>query len=178
MSAPDLTTLANVKAWLNIANNDNDALLARLITAVSTFAQSWMNRNIAVASYVEKRSGHGGQVMVTSDYPVLSVTSVTVNGLPVTGYTNDEVAVYMDSGKAFARGKNNVVLSYSAGYAVIPTDLEQAVIETVALRFKERERIGQSSKGLAGETTSFIIKDFPPSAQSVFQNYKKVIPLR
>ena len=47
----DLTTLADVKAWLQTGQSafpaTDDALLTRLITAASQFIQTWLNRRIA-----------------------------------------------------------------------------------------------------------------------------------
>jgi hypothetical protein len=43
----DLTTLADVKAWLQTGQSafpaTDDALLTRLITAASQFIQTWLN---------------------------------------------------------------------------------------------------------------------------------------
>jgi hypothetical protein len=48
MAYGDLTTLADVKAWLQTGQNPfpatDDALLTRLITAASQFVQSWLGR--------------------------------------------------------------------------------------------------------------------------------------
>jgi hypothetical protein len=177
-NALDLTTIANVKSWLQIKSNEFDDDLTRLITASSVFAQSWMNRNIITSAYVEKRSGHGGQNMMTSNYPLVTVDSVTVDGLviPAISYTFDAHEIFLVNGY-FTRAKNNVALGYTAGYATVPADIEQGIIETIALRWKERDRIGLTSKAMAGETTSFITSDYPPSAIGVFKQYKKVIPL-
>jgi len=52
----DLTTLADVKAWLQTGQSafpaTDDALLTRLITAGSQYIQSWLNRQIALADYL------------------------------------------------------------------------------------------------------------------------------
>src|SRR5437660_3015209 len=49
----DLTTLTDVKAWLQVGQNPfpatDDALLQRLITASSHFILSWLNRQISSA---------------------------------------------------------------------------------------------------------------------------------
>jgi len=40
-----LTTLAAVKDWLDISNNDSDTALVRLIDAASQFVLGWLNRD-------------------------------------------------------------------------------------------------------------------------------------
>ena len=48
MPAGDLTTLSDVKAWLQTGQNPfpatDDALLMRLITAASRFTENWLGR--------------------------------------------------------------------------------------------------------------------------------------
>lgn len=109
-----------------------DALLARLITAVSTYIQTWLNRTIRNLPYTETRSGLGMPTMMLGHSPVTSVSSLTIDGqtvparaalvLPQTaaswsGYVFDEVRLML-SGWCFSRGFNNVTVSYAAGFLV------------------------------------------------------------
>ena len=59
----------------------------------------------------------------------------------------------------------------------MPAEIEQACIEVIAIRYKERDRIGQVSKSIGGETVSFSQKDFPDSVRTILNNYKKVVPM-
>lgn len=177
-SALDLTTLANVKSWLKMEKADNDDDLQRLITATSQFVKSWLNRDIKSAAYTEYRDGHGGSSIIFSEQPMISFTSLTVDGTLVdpSQYSTNPQGLYLNGG-CFRRAKNNVVMAYTAGFATVPMDVEQAIIETVSLRWQEHFRIGQISKSIAGETVSFVLADFPASAKSILNQYKKVIPL-
>ena len=95
-----LTTLAAVKDWLDISNNDSDTALVRLIDAASQFVLGWLNRDSFNAKeYSQHCRGNGKSTMLLRNWPVLSVSSVgiggtavsassaPVNGLPGTGYT-------------------------------------------------------------------------------------------
>jgi hypothetical protein len=111
------------------------------------------------------------------------VSSVVVDQLPVplsingnNGYTFNKWRVAL-IGYRFNRGVSNVVISYTAGYAVVPPDLEQACIELCALRYRELDRIGLISKGLAGETITFTQKDFTNSVRTSLMQHKRVISL-
>lgn len=184
MAAGDLTTVDNVKAWLGISAATDDAIFARLVSAVSQYAQTWLNRQIASAAYTETRDGRGRSRMVFADYPVTAVSAVVIDGRSIPfsrdvftpGYYFNEIEVCL-RGYLFTKGEGNVSLAYTAGYTVTPPELEQAIIETVALRYRERDRIGHASKSLQGETVAFTITDFPKSAQTILNNYKKVMPL-
>lgn len=186
MAANDLTTLDNVKAWLNLTATADDDMLTRMITALSSYIQSWLNRQLASQSYTEVRDGAGKGTLTLANYPVTAVASLTVNGVAVpyatnsqgNGYLFDQYRIIMvGGGYTLTEGVQNIVVTYTAGYAAIPPEIEQACIELIATRYRERDRIGQTSKSIAGETVAFSIRDFPPSVQTILNNYKKVISL-
>lgn len=182
----DLTTLANAKAWLNETSTANDQLISRLVSAASDYIQTWLNRTFAISSYTETRNGTDGDGMAVKNYPVTQVTSITVDGVSIpqststgmSGWTlNDTGTMIYLRGYRFTRGRSNVVLNYSAGFAATPNEIEQACIELVGLRMKDRDRIGVVSKGLAGESITFSQKDFSDAIQTTLTNYKKVVLL-
>jgi uncharacterized phiE125 gp8 family phage protein len=186
MATGDLTTLANVKAYLSppLVTTADDALLSRLITAASQFIQSWLNRTIASASYSETRNGSGSARLFLRNRPVTAVASVTVDGVAIAasspaptgdGYLFDESSLYL-VGHCFMRGTQNVTVQYTAGYAATPPEIEQACIALVALRYKERDRIGQGSKNIGGETVSFQQNDMPADVATILDQYRNVVP--
>ncbi len=180
----DLTTLANVKQYLGLTSADFDDLLARMITACSTAISSYINRQLLSASYSEHRDGTGSGVMIVADYPLISVQSLSINGNSInassgygqTGYSFDDISIYLTN-MCFTKGRRNVSVVYTAGFASVPGDIEETIIEQIALRFKEKDRIGQASKTLAGETVAFYLKDFSPLGLTILDQYKKYIPV-
>ena len=76
----DLTTLANLKAWLNFTAASEDDLLGRLITAESVFIENWLGRPVAEATYIETHDGTGGRGLTLAVSPIASVASVTIDG--------------------------------------------------------------------------------------------------
>ena len=149
MAAGDLTTLATVKDWLGIPSGDTskDARLSRLITSSSARIVGWLGRGILSASYSETYSGVGNARLGLRNYPVIAIASLTVDGVtvpaasgspPAGGYTVAHVgspvvtgAFINLSGYCFTRGADNVAPVYTAGYATVPADIEQAAIELV-----------------------------------------------
>lgn len=94
----DLTTLANVKAWLNLTDTSWDALITRLITATSADFLNEINRPdlMPATDYSERilRQNFSGAACLYPDfwcsqsiwlrhYPVNSVASVTIDGAVV-----------------------------------------------------------------------------------------------
>lgn len=178
MTAQDLTTLANVKSWLGISTDTDNALLSRLITAASSIMQNYVNRDFVSQSYTTICDGIGGNTMVLPNYPITEVQVVKVDGLtiPSTSYIFDWHRLIL-RGYTFTRDKANVEIHYTAGYTTIPADLEEACIELVGYKYRERNRIGEASKAMAGETTSYNIRDLPETVRTILNQYKRVVPV-
>jgi hypothetical protein len=51
------------------------------------------------------------------------------------------------------------------------------VNELVALRYRERDRIGHRSKSLAGERVTFVTAALPESARAMLAPWQQVAPL-
>lgn len=191
MAYGDLTTLADVKAWLQTGQNPfpatDDALLIRLVTAASGFILGWLGRPIAAADWVEVRDGSGGQRLAFANTPVTAMLGLTIDGLTIppvpagsafaAGYvfSPTELAV---RGYVFTRRVQNVVITYTAGYTTIPPDIAQACIELVCQRYRERSRIGEVSKALGGgETVSYSQKDMSDDIKTALTPYRAVVPV-
>lgn len=187
MATGDLTTADDVKAFLGI-NADavyDDAVIGSLVTACSQYVQTWLNRRILSDEYDEIRDGNGKHFMLVQEYPVAEILSVNIGGRDIpksnsvaeAGYFLNGRVIYLRHGFAFERGIGNVAISYKAGYDKCPDDLSQAVVEMVAHRYRERDRIGHSSKSIGGETVAFTITDFPVRVRTILNNYKQVFAL-
>ena len=194
MAYCDLTTLADVKAWLQTGQSafppTDDGLLTRLITAASQYIQTWLNRRISVGDYLEVRDGTGGQRLQFACFPVSAVLTLAIDGIVIppalaltpsagstTGYAFSSTELVL-RGYRFVRGAQNIVFSYTAGYPAIPPELSQACIELVALRYRERMRIGEISKAVGGgETVNYSQKDMSAAILTLLQQYRVVAPL-
>jgi uncharacterized phiE125 gp8 family phage protein len=191
MAFGDLTTLDDVKAWLQTGQvpfpDTDDALLARLITSASRFIEDWLGRQLISADWCETRDGNGGQLMVLANFPVTAVISLTIDGLnippaPADGgygagyvFTPTELAL---RGYVFTRRAQNVVVTYTAGYAAIPPDIAQACIELVCRRYRSRTRIGEVSRAVTGgDTVTFSSRDLSGDTMRLLDRYRAVAPV-
>ena len=179
-----LAQLSDVEAWLGLQpGNADEALLSRLITAASTFVETWCSRNFAITEFKDYRDGNGKTFMTMQQAPVIAVNTLTISGMTIpatqpaagNGYFLASKRLYL-IGYQFTRGYANVIVDYTAGFATIPTDISQAVIELVAMRYRERDRIGTSSVHAAGETTAYSLKDMPAQVATILGQYKRVVP--
>ncbi len=184
-AAEDLTTLATVKQWVGIptGTTTDDALIQDLITACSVFILSWMTRDIKSQSYTEYYDGVGGNRLFLANYPITAVASLSVDGLAIPAassvlgpgyrFTNNIVSL---NGYKFGPGDANILITYTAGFASVPADLARAATEMVGYKYKEKDRIGVSSKTLASEVVSFTVKDMPDTVKTTLKQYKMVAP--
>jgi hypothetical protein len=195
----DLTTVAAAQAYLSTALATTADQLQTLITAISRWAMTFCSRDFRLTTYTEYRNGRGTDSMVLFQRPVQSVTSVQVDGQTIqaasgppwqAGWRSDSDRVYLFPPFSFTRNKQNTQFVYSAGYVTpgmfslnntgpavtLPEDLQQAVIEAVAERYKRRDSIGVITKTIAGELITFSQADLPKSAMPVFNAYVDNLP--
>jgi hypothetical protein len=168
-----LTTLSTVKEYLGLTGTGEDSLLNRLMDWATDFIHSYCGRIFPQGGYDEYIDGDGTETLLSHQFPILSVNSLEVDGAVKDSASFVLYAplglLRLKSG-VFPRGKKNVRLQYTAGYATIPKDIEQASIELVALRYYDRgsARLGVTSS----EGTSFV-SQLPQEIRQVLDLYKR-----
>jgi hypothetical protein len=197
-SIDDLCVLADVKAWLNIQTNAEDALLQNLITRGSVQMLRWMNRDHIIATtYTENRDGNGALFILPRNFPLISVSAVMVDGVAIpaatsqvsAGFVLDARKIMLRGGSSafysigpynsqyqyrFTRGFQNVQLVYQAGYTSVPADLQQAAIEGFAYVYRRRSHIGEDASSASGQVTiSFSREMLPPSVVATLAQYTR-----
>jgi hypothetical protein len=183
------TVTDNAVTW-TCAGVTDDLVIARLITAESHVIYKFLDRHDLLSdTYDEIRSGngYGHMQLFMRHWPITAVSAVTINGLTIpaksvtanffsSGFKFDDKSIVL-MGYAFEKGIDNVEVEYTAGYDSIPADITQACIELTALRYRERTRIGENSKSLAGEVVSFNTKAMTDSILESLNRYRRVIPV-
>ena len=207
MAFGDLTTLGDVKSWLQTGQTafpaTDDALLTRMITAASQFVQTWLNRQIVLQDWIETRDGLGSALGPSdvryqfAEFPVTGVNRVVVDGVVIPaippsiqsgsavvgtfaaqpGYLFTPTQLVI-RGYAVPRKAGCVTLQYTAGYAAPPADLALACIELVALRYRERNHIGEVTKAIGGgQPVSYSQKDMSDWIKTLIQQYRRIAPI-
>ncbi len=171
LSGNFLTSLANVKEYLGITVNDDDALLTNLIGRVSTMIQTYLSRHIVPVTLTEYHNGRATPFIKLDDKPLRSLTSIHESLDQIWDSTTiisnsemlidyDEAILCRKSGICFMLGFRNVRTIYDAGYLTIPSDIEQVAIELVGMKYVKKDRLGISSKTLRdGSRTFFSHRD-------------------
>jgi len=180
-----LTTLAAVKLYMGITDTSLDTQIAALIPRAQVGIESYISRSIELGARTETRDGNGGTVMMLREHPVASVQSLTIDGITIPqaaaagrpGWRLTSQRLILLNGYRFNADVQNVDVAYTAGFATVPGDIEQACIEVVALMYRRPDHLDFSSKTLAGETIAYLTGDMTPSAKATLKDYRRVAPL-
>ncbi len=178
----DLVTLDYVKGYLGVSSAKDDALLSSLITAESGRFEGLTGGEIITHSVTETWSGDGSSMYFPSQRPVVAVSALSVDGVAVDarasvtgeGYVQDGNAILL-VGSYFTRGVKNCTITYTAGYgATAPSDVQQAVAEMVATKYRGKDRINVSSASMAGESVSYLTDLVSEAVRNVIDRYQRV----
>jgi len=197
LSADALASLAMVKTYLGLTSGEHDTLLESLIEAVSAQFMAHTGRKLTARDYSPdplsphydpdnaRLDGSGYAEQLLPQYPVISVTSLVLDGLAIpaalgpgqAGYVLDPAAgVLALVGGVFNRGRHNLAVAYRAGFASPPADLMQACVEQTAARFQEsgagQGRLGVSARSLADGSVSYAVAPLLPQVAAVLDRYR------
>lgn len=131
----DLTTVANLKAWMNTTSNGDDVNMGRVISSVSQVIRNYCQRDSFLSTaYSEAYDGKMVPFMLLKQFPVLSISSLIIGNQVIpaapdavsNGYRFDSwdgipagrPAELSLQGFQFWRGQRNVLVQYRAGYQI------------------------------------------------------------
>jgi len=205
-AAPDLILLSDLLSWANAGQN-NPAVIAPIAQQIIdglTQAVYWATGRTPpmltqVTNFQETYNGSGSDVLYLLNAPIVSVASVTVNGLnipaspaygqagyfvqqdgksialrsgAVSGYPFPATYGYNRQGYKFTRGRGNVLVSYAAGYDGCPADIYLAVLKQgkVFLDKRLREDLASAMIPQAG-TNAYRAWAMQPEVLLMLQPY-------
>jgi hypothetical protein len=184
LRANALTSLANCHVQLDIPILDTtqDALLTRLIDSASQQIDNYCNRQFVSASYTQYFDGNRANEIILPRSPITTISSVSIDSgrvfgtdslLPATDFGFVGTNILRRHSGNWGTGSQIIKVVYTAGYTVIPADVEDACILLVECRYRlKNERIlGKSSQGKAGENVSFL-NDWPVEALTLLEPYR------
>jgi hypothetical protein len=123
----NLTCLAHVRSWVNSQSSTDDALLNRLIAEASRTIMNYLQRaDTGLTTITEIISGRGERRIQLRSWPVIEVSSLSINGINVPASTGPTVCGYFlepDYGSVAGSPQNlgivggGAVFGDSGGYA-------------------------------------------------------------
>lgn len=141
-------SLAQAKGYLRVSHDDEDDLIESLITAARQWAESYTNKAIVEQTVV----AYYDAPQQDFELPLgnaTSLTSVTNGGEAVTAKLlvgNPSIVTIVGDVPVSVDEKQSVVITYDAGFAVAPKNIQQAMKILISDMYEHREAqvIGQS----------------------------------
>lgn len=166
-----LITLDRLRLFREVPTSlEAEAMAA--IAAASSYLTQKIGRPAWSATYTERLSGDGGRNLETTYWPITSVASVYIDDTLQTVIDSTDS---VDSGEdlylpphglwiehrdgGFPEGRGNVLITYTAGFVVIPEALQQAAAMVAALLLAERGLLGLGSKTLGPEQIQAVVRN-------------------
>lgn len=172
-----LTTVAKVKYLWGRDQTDvtHDDRIATLINFLSTRIASWCGRTFIETTYTDQLyDGNGSPYLQLKQYPRTTTVTVVVKIDDVTVDTSDYKVYseegYIYKGSWWPNGKQNIKVTYSAGYAAIPEDLGMAVAEWAIILLERRYKDAKLLQITARLPDEFI----PDSVVGALMPYKRM----
>lgn len=181
------TTLDNVALYLNKINaaaltSLETAQLNALILQVDGIIQNYCGWHILAKDYADKKfNGSGLTSLDLQAYPLISVTEVTMDGEDITSLVvgaDDEGYLVTNDDSTFAKGTNNIVVTFRAGFenAAIPAELTYAATYMVVLNYQKirNNMFGVKKGGVDAVEVEFETSNLPTLVQNVLNLYMRV----
>lgn len=187
LNANSLTTVETLKSHLGIPSGEAsvDSRLELLINAASQAIERYLDRSLKSQAYTELHHGRRQDSVLLRQWPVTAVTQVRFDNShaftdAATIVPSDEYGIGDDQNsiifydRIVPRGNNNVQVTYTAGYATVPSDIEYAALLYCEwlYYFRNRQDIGRSSKS-KGDESMAISQGIPEIVLQMIQPYKR-----
>ncbi len=199
LSSDDLTTVAAALNWIG-QPADTDGSVARIISQMSAQVQGELGYKVKQQSYTRTFDGQGLRKLFVPDLPLISVQSLSINGVTVpqgsmaggsqqAGFYNNASSIAL-IGYCFEPGFQNIQITYTAGRATVPADLERAVLDWIKIVAAGKALIGFGVNatsiragdtgiefGGKGDSTDQKLIPIPTQIYSVLRRYIRVVPI-
>ncbi|MDQ3830609.1 MAG: phage head-tail connector protein [Candidatus Tectomicrobia bacterium] len=195
-STTKLILLADLKAVLGITDSANDTLLGAIIQRGSDAIARFCNRVFAQRTIIETLPGPGSQLLKLKFSPILTLTSIALDGETVDPDTYtltdpDAGIVFCESYWAYTGHAYSYTATYVHGYNLpemdgtdtLPHDIQQAALELCKGMWLARQRdpavsmesvpdvytvqYGQGKNGVA-------VGAIPPNVQELLLPYREL----
>jgi hypothetical protein len=165
-----------IKTLIGITNTDDDALLNQILRARNVGFEEFES-----ASRTEYKSGDQSHIIFMDHHPITAITSIyDDNDLNYTAdtlvastdysYVAEQGMIFIKAGY-FAKGTNNVKVTYTAGYtsATIPEDLKLALAHLVIADYLE---LKGGVNAFEGESLTYKPANLRKQANETLNSYR------
>jgi uncharacterized phiE125 gp8 family phage protein len=181
------TTVANCKLQLGISDSTQDAFIESLVNRSYKILETYLGRQIksqTLTEYYDGPKDNAQDSLLLNVFPIISITSIyddldriwaDSSLLDPANYVvykeRGIVKLYRNEG-FFQQGIQNIKVVYTAGYATIPGDIEDAGIQMVEHMFNRARTAGFQSQSLGGKSETYDNDEIPAAVKRVLRNYR------
>ena len=181
---PLLTTVDELKRYLNITSTTNDVLLFELVKAATAFLEDATRRTFSFKERIEDYLPlESDTALMLKIFPVESITSVIIDGVTLASTTaSRDNYIVLDGGVlqrvdggSFPKAPFKTVVKYKAGFKAIPEDIRHAVKKIAAEQYNLRLKEGIQRESVGGYNVTFKSGDSimqNPGIAAVIQRYR------
>lgn len=181
-----LSSLGALKAFKNLATDEHDAELLRLLGAADRMITTYCRRTFEQETLTEYHSPRAGQPrLFLKRPPIVSVTSVyddaqrlygAASLLAASDYTVEdaEAGILTVDGHRLGGGARSVQVVYVGGFLPVPADVEQAAIELVWLSrdLGDKALLGVSGKQIADGSITMYERSRIEAVRDLLEPYR------
>lgn len=148
-SVNSLVSLVDAKAWCAVKTADTtyDTILENFIDGVSWEFNKYTNRLLKARDITAYYTGDGSDKLQLPEYPVNSITSIYIDvdraftaDTELTDYQFYDIGIIVSEDQAFPNIAKSIKITYNAGYATIPYDLQMAAKDQIKWLFKRHRQ--------------------------------------
>ena len=187
--------LADLKEHLDIDTTDTskDSLLINKLNAAWKQIVNYLGQDLTSQTYTEDYDGDGSITLLLKQFPVISITSIyddplrTWQNSPFTTNSNtllDPTNYWCDLSTGvvtifkgligFNKGYGNVHVTYVAGYATVPYDAKDALLQYAALLAQRAGTEGRTAETLGGKSNQYDLSPLPLYIRQALISYRKI----
>jgi hypothetical protein len=180
----DFTTPANVMKFLNktALTAQESAIVDMLIKSINGVINNYCGWDVLAKDYTNKVfDGKGGKTLDLRALPLNSLTSLVIGDIDYTAdvtLNNEDGELYFtsESGISFTSGTRNIVVTYNAGFTVVPDELDHVAAWLVALFFNriKLENIGVAEERFNDIEVKYDSTDLPVLVKHTLDRYRRV----
>lgn len=192
-----LTTLARLKAFLEISQDKHDGRLTMLINGATSFIEGYCGRKFKSDTYTDEvYNGTGGCALILKQWPVSALSRLqfdaAVDGNPSWETMESSQYRWQDHGEVrliageFIQRDKKYRATYTAGYLIdfdhetdgslhtLPFELEYACMKLVSAMFNKRKAHGVTQQSVGSESVNFMANAMSDDElKAILDGYKK-----
>ena len=150
-------TTEDLQDYVKSYPDDTDEF-AGFVNAAIAIVNGYIGYDPELHTTTKKMDGTGCNLLNILDAPIVSVISLSVDGVPVdsASYVVRDEYIILLGGLMFNPGTANIEITYSAGFSPVPGDIVQTALRIAGVLHAESDgNIGISSKSF-GESGSRV----------------------